>query len=467
MRRLLSAVLFVSAVSACAKSDKKDKDPGPAPQPEATAPAPTNPTPPAPNPTPAEAPAPGPKAPKDAAKHQPGAAYFGVDGAGLYQLVDGQVTQVIAHQYPFASIVVDANGVVYATAIGGMWRIEKGKAEKIGNDMGMNLEALALGPDGVLWGTDRREVRRWDGKWTTEPSATFDGELLGGITVDREGRPWVTSTHALFRLDGAAWTKIDGTFTGNKEPFFGAIATAADGAVYVSGLPGLFEFRDGKWTEVELPSDGYMSGLDELVTGPAGHVYGSGGVGDLVTMTPGARTRVFELDGKLAKAARGDMLAVDGSGRAWITTDNGLVVLDASGDLLQQWLPGTVDGVSGAITALAVVDDGPKLPEVHAAVAGHITGKILRGGKPVQGAAIQLCNQPLSMFQSVPCESASFTAEATTGADGTFLLENVPVGTYGFAIKPDAQWRILIGGNCCNELQAGQTFDVGSVSVDG
>ena len=164
--RLLSAFLFLAATGACDKSDKEAAPgaPAPAPAPGATAPTPT--------PTPVEAPDVGPKAPKIAPKHQPGAAYFGVDGAGLYQLVDGKVTQVIAHQYPFSQVVVDANGVVYASAIGGMWRIEGGKPEKISSDAGLNLEALALGPDGVVWGTDRREVRRWENAWTTEPSAT-------------------------------------------------------------------------------------------------------------------------------------------------------------------------------------------------------------------------------------------------------------------------------------------------------
>lgn len=456
MRRLLSAFLFLAVGSAgCDKADNKQPDPGPPPPaPEATAPVPTTP----------EAPAPGPTAPKLAPPHQPGPAYFGVDGAGLYQLVDGKITQVIAYQYPFGAVVVDAKGVVYAAAIGGMWRIEPGKQpEKISKDAGLHLQAVELGPDGVVWGTDAREVRRWDGAWTVEPAATFDGELLGDLTVDHEGRTWVVSTHALYRLDGASWTKIDGTFTGNKEPFFGAIATAADGAVYVTAMPGTFVFRGGAWSELDL-GDGFLR-LDELVAGPAGHIAASGGVGDLVTIAPGDRVKQRDIEGT-AKAHRADVLAVDGQGRAWVTSDNGLVVLGADGELLQQWLPGTVEGVTGAITALAVVDDGPALPELRAAVTGHITGKILRGGRAVEGAAIQLCNSPLSMFQKLPCESASFTAEATTGADGTFLLQNVPVGTYGFAIKPDAQWRILIGGSCCNELQAGQTYDVGSVSID-
>ncbi len=461
----LAAVLFLAAVSGCDKSDKKAAAPPsenvPRTNPDApasTAPAPT---------TPEAPPPPAPGTPKIVAKHQAGPAYFGVDGAGLYQLVDGKITQLIAHEYPIHDIVVDTNGVVYATAIGGIWRIERGKVESLDNDAMMDLDKLTLGPDNVLWGTDRREVRRWEKTWTTEPATTFDAGLLSDIAVDHQGRTWVVETHHLYRLDGDAWTKIDGMFTGNKEPFFGAIAVGADGAVYVSCNPGLFVFRDNAWTEVQVTGDGYGMSLDELTAGPAGHVYGSGGVDEVVTIEPGEPAKRRQLAKITPKAHRGDMLAVDGQGRAWVTSDNGLVVLAANGDLLQQWLPGTVAGVSGAVTALAVVDDGPSLPELQAAVTGHIAGRILRGGKPVEGAAVQLCNSPLTMFQSVPCEDASFTAEAVTGADGAFLLQNVPVGTYGFAIKPDAQWRILIGSNCCNQLQAGETFDVGSVSVDG
>ena len=158
---------------------------------------------------------------------------------------------------------------------------------------------------------------------------------------------------------------------------------------------------------------------------------------------------------------------MDASGRIWITTDNGLVILDARGELLQQWLPGTVAGVDGTITAIAVVDDGPALPALRPAATGTVTGKVTRGGKPVPRATVELCDLPLISFTTSPCDSSTFARTATTDDAGRFQLPEIPIGSYSFAVKPDARWRVMMtGSNCCSRLRAGGTFDVGTITVD-
>ena len=97
---------------------------------------------------------------------------------------------------------------------------------------------------------------------------------------------------------------------------------------------------------------------------------------------------------------------------------------------------------------------------------GTITGKVLQKGKPLAGAKVELCESPSMMFEKTPCDDASLARTATTGADGTFSLADVPVGSFGFAIKPAGQWMIMLGGNCCTELEAGGTYDVGSITLD-
>lgn len=415
------------------------------------------------------APAPTPPAeamPPVAYQAAPGPAYLGVDGAGLYRLVDGTVTKLIAHKYPIKQIVVGADGAVFAVAIGGMWKLGKGTPERLDNSGLRSLERIALGPDGVLWGTDRRGVFRWDGTWTEEPASTFGGatDLIYDLAVDRAGRVWVMQSGALWRLDGDHWSKLDIGFTGTTQPFFSALAIHPDGTVYVAGNPGTFAFANGRWRKTGLA--GRYGSLDELAVSPAGHVAGSGGVGTIAVQAPAGAVRTIELDDGPARAHRGDVLAIDGAGRTWITTDNGLVILDRDGALAQQWLPGTVAGVTGKLTAAAVVGDGPALPTLTAAATGTIAGKVLRAGKPVGGAAVELCDSPLTMFTRTPCESSTAAFHATTAADGTFALPGVPVGTYGFAVKPAAQWIILIGGDCCTALTAGGTYDVGAITLD-
>jgi ligand-binding sensor domain-containing protein len=328
----------------------------------------------------------------------------------------------------------------------------------------MPYEHLTLGPDAVLWACDHRSVHRWEhGAWTEEPPETFDSGLLQGLTVDLDGRPWVLTAHALWRLDGDRWNRIDGRAVGQTEPYFSAIVTAADGTVYVTTMGGTFAYRDGHWTATALSER--FGGLDTLVAGPAGHVAASGGVGTLVVAAPDGPVRRTNLADGPADARRGDVRAIDAAGRVWLTTDNGVVIVDARGDLVQQWAPGTVAGLDGKVTALAVVDDGPAMPPLRAAATGTITGRVLRAGKPVARATVELCDMPLMVFERTPCASATAAFSGTTAADGTFQIPGVPVGSFGFAVKPDATWRVLLDGNCCSGLEPGGSYDIGAITV--
>jgi hypothetical protein len=461
-----TALLLMICLAGCDKSSNEPAAETPRTPPGEAEPPGVAPTPARP-PAPAEAPI---VAPAGSADVTPGPAYLGLDGVGVVRVADGKVTPVLANRYKIQDIVVGARGVVYVAAIGGVFEIDGAKTTRLDTDrFAAGLAHLALGPDGVLWGLAHDGVHRWDGKeWTHEPKSTFDDALLVDITVDRQGRVWLAASELLWRLDGDSWTRIDGSFTGDRRPFFKTLALGPDGAVYVSGLSGVFVFRDGVWTDTSL---GEMArSYDELVIGPGGHIAGSGGVGDLVLATPGAAPRRMRLDRPAAgkpkiSARRGDVLAVDAAGRAWLTTDNGLLILDATGEVVAHWLPGTIPGITAAVTAAAVVGGGPALPEAREAARGSIVGKVLRGGKPVAGAAVELCDRPLSMFQKTPCGHATFARSTTTRQDGTFRLDDVPIGTYGFAVRPQGTWLILIGGECCAAMTEGEVYDVGAITV--
>ena len=450
MRR--PALLLVLAVAACDDGDKRTP-------PAAVAPAPAPPrAAPADAAVDAEEP---PVAPPADVLHRAGPAYLGVEGVGLVKLDGGRITRAIAHAYPIQHLAADARGTVYVAAIGGLWRIAGGTVEPLPEPGSLPLEALKLGPDGVLWATDHRSVHRWDGAWTEEPPATFDGALLMDLAIDLDGRVWVVTSEALWRLDGDRWNRLATPFAGSQ-PFFDAIAVASDGAVYVTCLRGLFVHRDGSWRQVPARD---TSTLDEVVVGPAGHVVASGGVDDLVVLAPGKPPRTSELGRGPAQARRGDVEAVDGAGRIWLATDNGLVILDDAGGLVQQWRPGTVDGVAGAITAVAVIGDGPTLPALRAAATGTITGTVVQAGQRVAGARVELCDRPLTYFQRTPCDASSLTRSATTAADGSFRLDDVPVGSYGFAVKPGKTWLVLIDRSCCTDLVDGGTYDIGAITL--
>jgi sugar lactone lactonase YvrE len=462
--RLTLTLAALAALAACDRDARTAAPPPPtattAEVPAPTVPAPTDPGSTDPGPSPRPTPAP--------VDYRGGAgpAYLGVDGAGLFRLDGGVVTKLIEHPYSFHEVALGPDGVVFASAIGGLWKLGRGAPENLEHNAPQLIQQIAVGPDGVLWATDRSAVHRWDGTWTEEPAATFAGPdpLIEDLAVDRDGRVWVVKASALWRLDGDRWNQLDISFTGTSEPYFSAIAMHPDGSVYVACIRGTFVFADGAWRRTGLT--GRYGSLDELVIGPAGHVAGSGGVGTIAVQTPTGAVRTADVDDGPARAKRGDVLAVDGTGRTWVTTDHGLVIFDRDGGLAQQWLPGTVAGITGKVTAVAVIGDGPTLPTLTAAATGTIVGKVLRAGKPVAGADLELCDLPLTMFRRTPCEASTVRYRATTAPDGTFALPDVPVGSYGFAVKPGAQWVILLGGSCCEALTAGGRYDVGAITLD-
>jgi sugar lactone lactonase YvrE len=476
MTRTLLVIALLAA--ACNKADKdpnKTKPAAPSPTVDpVTAGSATAPPPEAPAPVakPAGAPAapgvaggaPVPSA-VDPSSTQPGPAYFGVDDVGVVKLDGGKITRVVENNYTIHEIVTGPKGVVYALAIGGLYKIEGGKASTIKTENHANYDRGAVGPDGVLWMTDRRGVTRYDGKqFTEEPPATFDNALIQDIAVDRAGRVWINTPDHLWKLEGAAWTRVDTGFTGVKQPFFSMVVGGPSGELYTSSHGGTFYDLDGAWHELALKFD--FGSADEFAVGADGRIAASAGLDDVVLAAPGQPGRSVDLAAAGAKAKTADVLAVDGQGRTWIRTDNGLVILDRDGKLLQQWEPGTVQGIAGKVTAAAVIGAGPELPSTGPVATGTVTGKVLQKGKALAGAKIELCASPSMMFKKTPCDDASLTRTATTGADGMFSLANVPVGSFGFAVKPAGQWMIMLGSNCCTELEAGGSYDVGSITLD-
>lgn len=419
---------------------------------------------------PAVAPAAGSGAGLDAAPPEPppppsfdprgaGPTYLGVEGSGLVRVSDGKAETLIEHTYPILDIAIDARGVVYVAAIGGMWSIAGRKVTKLPAE-DRSYDHLAVGPDGALWALEHQRLDRWDGKaWT---DAGYAGDYADDLAVDTAGRVWVATSDVLWRRDGTTWSKVDTKFAGTRQPFFRAVAASPTGEVYVSCFGGVFVSEGERWKKV------FSSG-DELAVGADGLIAASGGLDGLAIRAPGGAPRTFALGKTGAKARQAKVMAVDGAGRTWLATDQGVVILDGEGALVQQWSPGTVPGITGKIEALAVAGKGPRLPELTAAVRGTVTGKVVSKGKPVAGAAIEMCASPvgLSFTDDTPCGGAPVVYTGVTRADGTFEIADVAVGSYGFAVRPKRTWFVTMGTDrCCPTLEAGGAYDIGALELD-
>lgn len=397
----------------------------------------------------------------------PGPAIIGVDSVGLFRLDGGKVTKVMDYKWLFYDAVVAPSGDVYVAGIDGLYQVTGGKATRVPGESNPNFEHLAIGADGVVWAAGSAGVSSWDGKaWKVEPRTTFGDELLSAIAIDDKGDVWTATSKNLWRRSGGAWGKVDTGGGLSGDPFFQALARGPGGAMYVAAIGGISSTTGSGWTTLPKPDGSYAS-YDELLIGRDGTVVATGGVDDLLITRPGATPQGFDVPKLGLTARRFDVLAVDGSGRIWLSSDNGVAVVSADGKLLQQWLPGTVEGITGKVSVIAVTGGGPQLPTPGAQVMGNIVGKVIRGGEALAGVKVELCESPFTMFQTSPCDSGTLVRTATTDAGGQFRLTDVPAGKFGFALQPKGEkWLILMGGDCCSGIKAGKDYDVGSINLD-
>jgi len=394
----------------------------------------------------------------DPAAIAPGPAYLAVEGVGLARLVDGALTQV-ADVSSTAALSFGANGVVYAETVQGILRVDRDKTTTIAAHRPYaTYTALVAGRGGALFATDHDSLFRYDGHaWQIDPGSTFQGASISDhLLVDRDGNAWVLA-HRIYKRDGQSWVSVD--VPGN--PVINSFALGPLGELYL----GLSDHR----LQYQLAGASHElgeldAGVSEIVVGPTGAIAASGLGSQVMIGTPGAAPRVIDLTSIGAKLTHARAFAVDGSGRSWFSSDNGIVIVDAAGKLLQQWAPGTVAGLNGKVTALAILGAGPALPTLTAAKRGTVVGKVLTGGKPAANAAVELCEQPQTMFKSSPCETASYVGTAMTTTDGSFRIANVPSDSYAVMVSTD-KWHHLLGVGCCTSVRPEADTDLGELTI--
>jgi hypothetical protein len=85
------------------------------------------------------------------------------------------------------------------------------------------------------------------------------------------------------------------------------------------------------------------------------------------------------------------------------------------------------------IEFVLVTNDGPALPAIEEKAVGSLTGKLEKAdGTPLADVRVEICVETLASTFSgdTPCSDQPFFLSTKTGADGTFLIENVPAGYY-------------------------------------
>ncbi|MBI3073325.1 MAG: hypothetical protein HYY84_14520 [Deltaproteobacteria bacterium] len=398
-----------------------------------------------------------------------GAAYFAVEGGGIVRLANKTFTTLAPDLKYVRAIVSGPGGALWTAGSAGVFKIEGGRARKIGeyNDTG-GADKIAVDPAGTVWTASFRGVAKFEGgQWSLTPKATLGAsvQLLNDIDIDKDGRVWVLSSNEVHVFEKGAWRAID--VSAHAGPvgrvFFQKLAPHPLGGVVMTTSSVLLR-HDGVGWQKKIGVGSRQYGLREVAVGTNGqlHVVSF----DTVFVVPPAgrgsvrsySTKAGQLAAKTIRA-----MAADKSGRTWLATDNGIQIIEANGNIVK-WLPGTIPQLTGAVNALTVEGAGPELPSVGPQAFGIVTGKVVRTGEPVSGIQIEICAQPSSYFRVSPCADSAWSQSVLTGTDGNFTFNNVPLGTYRFALKPGAKWTITMD-SCCTGMKANKTFDVGSINL--
>jgi hypothetical protein len=347
-----------------------------------------------------------------------------------------------------------------------------------------DVDPRAVSPDGVLWAAGRGKVATYDGKAWSEPATGLPAnELVTDYHFAADGTVFLVARNTIAVRRGGAWSTVTspaylvsaalaGTtlhvttkdrvarLDGDKLVDLGKLESAhleaGPGALYVRHLKGVQKIDGDKLVPVaKLP---YLS---NLAFGADGTIYGYGlDKKRIVRRAP---------DGTVDRIPAQDLpfdiesLAVDGRGRLWLKVHYGFVLID--GDKVTVVTPGTVPELTTRVDQLLVTGNGPDLPDVGAPKLINLTGKFVSGGKPKAGVKIELCPEAQSGFYgSSPCEGKGFVRRATSAADGSFTISDVPLGGWHIVYKKSADsWVYYFPDKCCGGLAKGATFDMGDV----
>jgi hypothetical protein len=205
--------------------------------------------------------------------------------------------------------------------------------------------------------------------------------------------------------------------------------------------------------------------MDELAVGPDGRIHVQKGRGELLLLSPSGGTEEYSAKKGSFAAQAIEALSVDAAGRTWLSTDNGIVIVEPGGKAVE-WVSGSVPELAGAIKDIVVAGAGPELPMGSSAevAKGGVTGKLVRAGSALEGVEIEICAKPKWVFQSSPCAEAPFHKSTKTDAQGVFSFTEVPLGTYRFGIFLDGKWRVT-PRDCCQGMQEGKSYDLGAIDL--
>ncbi len=159
------------------------------------------------------------------------------------------------------SITIGSDGIVWVGGEVGVYRIDGGVwttfteddgLVAVGEDLGMAVRDIAIGPDGTVWacGWDEWIYMYYDGIWipsTPDNETTFTSLHFDEIAVDHDGVVWLTAgRYRVYMYYDGLWVNFYELLNS-----FLSITIDSDGMIWAGGKYGrIIQFNGEMWTTI-------------------------------------------------------------------------------------------------------------------------------------------------------------------------------------------------------------------------
>jgi hypothetical protein len=380
---------------------------------------------------------------------------------GVYRLEDGKVEKVLDASGAY-DMEIGPDGAIWL-ANASIFKIQNGKGELATQGY---VTDLAIGTDGVVWAAGTLASKKF-GKvvgreWKDEPLPEDPPNGFEFIGIDAKNNMYAATHTDVYRRKDGAWEKLDLKKLLPPGPRgFRGFRSGPGGAFYIiEGSAILSLGEDGAWSRVDAGNSLIFS----RVTVSASGDLAAQATGSFAVVSPKKKPEQRSIESVGIKAGIIESFALDGQGRRWLGTDNGLVILSPKGEVLQHWKPGSLPST---VKYILVIGAGPALPAAPPEpVMGSMKGTIVREGKPVAGVDVEICDVPTITFAGrSPCSASAVNLAVKTDAQGAFRIANVPQMGVGFAFGEKGKWLVRTNAKCCTQLTQGGEVDVGEIEL--
>lgn len=419
-----------------------------------------------------------PKPAKDGAAPAPtgssdGTAYFAVSRRGIAKLDAGGWSMVDDDsRATYTKMFAGPDGTVYALNHEAIKKIDGDKLVDVAkfdyktyngasyaatNADGSKYYAVGYKGLGVFEG----------GKWTITEAKAVHADLKGmyGLAVAADNTVWVSSSKMLVHNKAGAskWASLDLSKLG-KHIFFSQLSNSPTGDVFVVSGSKLVKLTPEGITEFELKTNSrsYASYSKDLAYNSAGRVLAASSSCELASIDPAKPSEIWSVEKDAYNCQTLQKVALDGQNRAWVSSREGLSVINADKTVTEYPSSTVMEIVGSNLVGMVVTGNGPALPAAGPAHTGNVTGKVLLEGSPVAAAKIAMCASP-SYGGSKPCFKSKVKFAGKTNDKGEFTFADVPIGQYNVAVEIDGKWRMNYLSSLATDMKEGATYDVGAV----